>query len=136
MQLDWNIILNSSIGAGIILIGRELLMQYLSDRLQAGTENRRKVAEELLLYCSNAEAHQYISTYDLEKQTLLQNQLSAINDQYGEKFSELTSLLTYNDLANQLQEDSEFSYKDKAYVKKEIKKSLNELKLISKKLKK
>lgn len=136
MQFDWNIILNSSIGAGLIVIIRELTVRYVDDRLKYSKANKRKVAEDLLLYCSNAEANQYKSTYDLEKQTHLQNQLSGINEQYGEKFSELTSLLTYNDLAQQLQDESAFDYKDKSYVKKEIRKSLAELKTISKKLKK
>jgi len=131
MQLDWKIILNSSIGAAIIIICRELIIRYFDDRIKYGKANKRKIADDLLLYCSRAEAKDYTPPYEKDKEIYLLNSIAGINKEYGYTFKDLTSLLSYNELADALNEEKEFDYKDKKDVVRKIKKLLLELKKIS-----
>lgn len=136
MQLDGDIIFNSSIAACIVVVARELVMQFLSDRMQTRASNKRAVAEDLLRYCSSSEAKEFTPPYKKDKEIYLLNSIAGINKDMGYKFKELTALLAYNELADILNEEKEFDYKDKKDVERKIKKLLLELKRISYKLKK
>ena len=134
MKLDINLIINSIIGTGIVIVARDLFAEYLSDRIKTSSSNKRGVAEDLLRYCSSAEARDYTPPYESEKEIYLLNSLAGINKQYGYTFKELTALLAYNELADTLNEEKEFDYKDKKDVVRKIKKLLLELKKLSYKL--